>query len=189
MDSRVSSCQASPVSPRAVWMCVLCTGGLTGVAVLAACHHSSSGGASDGGGSGADEWCRPAPRPGPTGTPVQQSPSPCTVASSIPPAIGTSSVSGVCNECTPRCDAEKVPYMGGGAFYTFYDLPTGGCETEGEICDMAGSAVQTCNGDTHGCGINSYRCTCTSGQWSCVMLSPGGGICGPCSQSTDAGAD
>lgn len=186
MGARGQTCQASRMSLRASLMCALCI--LPPVAVFVACH-SADPSASGSGTTGADKWCQPAVQPGPTGTPVRHSPSPCTVPSSAPAPFGTSSVSGGCNQCTPRCDAEKVPFVGGGAFYTLYDLPSGACETEGEICDMGAVPVQTCNGAMRGCAINGYRCSCTSGQWSCLMISAGGGICEPCAGSTDAGTD
>lgn len=52
---------------------------------------------------------------------------------------------------------------------------------------MAATAtLSNCGGVIHGCDVNAYRCTCSNGEWTCVMTSQGGGACELC---VDGGAD
>lgn len=72
--------------------------------------------------------------------------------------------------CTPRYGAST----GRNGFYRVEDLPSGTC-TASEPCDMA--AEQVCGCPSIQGPVSSFRCTCTSGQWKCIVLAQGAGIC------------
>lgn len=82
--------------------------------------------------------------------------------------------------CAPRCGVatafDGFPYVEA--------LPTGSC-TAATTCDIA--AVPHCGCSEDRGPVNSYRCTCTSGRWSCRILVQGGAICrASCPRDADA---
>jgi hypothetical protein len=122
---------------------------------------------------------------------IRMSPDICSSIRSVSPPLSSMPPSDFCVECTPRCGAIKYPFNGD-EYYTDADLPAGACANEGEKCDMDATApLFSCNGIVHGCALNTYRCTCANGKWSCGMTSQGAGACGRCEDSgiTDAGGD
>lgn len=89
--------------------------------------------------------------------------------------------------CIPRCGAgEKYPGVGGST-YGEESLPSGACAYDGETCSMGASVLQECPGKPkQACNYSGYECTCRAGEWQCVVVSQGGGLCSPC--NADAGA-
>ena len=169
--------QPFSMARRAFLMSVLCICDALGTELVAACQS----------GVGGDEssWCSGGST---AGQPVRRSPDSCTTEKSAPPPHSSTTSSNSCVQCTPRCGATKVSFAGGNVYYTDTDLPSGACSTDGELCDMAGTApLRTCHGQTFGCAVNVYRCTCSGGKWGCVMTSQGGGTCGACIE--DGGAE
>jgi hypothetical protein len=43
------------------------------------------------------------------------------------------------------------------------------------------------NGVVVGCALSAFRCTCSSGGWSCEYTAQGAGACPPCPENLDAG--
>jgi len=125
-----------------------------------------------------DSWCVESL---PNGEKIGTSPDPCSSARSVPPSLSSVTQGGFCIECTPRCGAIEYPLgseFSDEKYFTDTDLPAGACIYEGEKCDMAATApLSNCNGPVVGCALNAYRCTCTHGEWRCVMTSQGGGMC------------
>jgi hypothetical protein len=126
----------------------------------------------------ADRWCTKSLTPGEK---MRTSPDTCTSARSVPLPLDSRTQSDHCVECTPRCGARQYPFGGEFSpeqFYTDTDLPAGACINYGEQCEMAATApLSKCNGVVVGCAVNEYRCTCSLGEWRCVMTSQGGGAC------------
>lgn len=81
--------------------------------------------------------------------------------------------------CAPRCGASRVD-----GFWSADALPTGACSGDA-TCSMGARPHCGCS-EARG-PVNDYRCSCVSGQWSCVIATQGGSICRD--SCPDAGGD
>jgi hypothetical protein len=125
-------------------------------------------------GDSADPWCAASSTPGEK---IRKSPDRCSSTKSVSPPFSSEMHSDFCVECTPRCGASKYVFNGD-EYYTDTDLPAGACSEEGEQCEMGAIApLAKCDGVVVGCALNEYRCTCSHGEWKCVMTSQGAGAC------------
>lgn len=110
---------------------------------------------------------------------------PACVAYDGPPSNGLLPVDGIgASERVPVCAERCGVATAFDGFPSVEALPTGSC-TGTTTCDLA--AVPHCGCSEDRGPVNSYRCTCTSGRWSCRILVQGASICrASCPPDADA---
>lgn len=115
--------------------------------------------------------------------PRSSGPAPCS--NGPPYSLGTTlpheSPTGqaVTTQCTPHCkyDGRRGPNNS----FAIDALPTGTCNGEGDACGMA---------MYDGCATQGVTCSCSNGNWRCVITSTAQTVCpdGGVNYFTDAGA-
>ena len=74
----------------------------------------------------------------------------------------------------PNCAVSPgISTIGTSSAYPPTALPSGAC-SGAPRCSIA---IDPCCHPTGNELIDGYACTCSGGQWSCVIFSPGGGVC------------